>query len=390
MHILLLRHYPLVEGPSMRAFAEQIADGLRSRGHTLQQLTAPVRLGRLAGRHRVLAKWLGYLDQFVLFPPLLWWRARTLPPGTLCVFADQALGPWIPLLKSRPHIVHCHDLLALEAAMQHQPFHRLGRTGRLYQRWIRRGFRQARCFLSVSHATSSALAMQLQRQPLLSAVLHNPLPTRFTPMPASEAAAAVDRALPGLGRQPFLFHIGVNWYKNRLGLLAIWEQLQILQCPVDLVLVGAADLALQEWLQQRPQLQLRIHILDQASDALVMAFYSQASALLFPSHAEGFGWPILEALACGCPVVTTDAAPMTEVGGPAASYIPPYPLQPQAQVDWARLGARQVQAVLQRSPAEQQAVRQQGFDQAHRFEYEDWLDQLEAHYHCALALQEGL
>ena len=389
MHILLLRHYPLSEGPSMRAFADQIAIGLRARGHQVQELTAPVLLARLARRHSSLSKWLGYLDQFVLFQPLLWLRAWSLPAGSLCVFADQALGPWIPLLKSRPHLVHCHDLLALEAAMDQQPFHRLGSTGRLYQRWIRRGFRQARCFLSVSEATRSALERQLQFQPLLSAVLHNPLTSGFASLPASEAAAAVEQALPGLGCQLFLLHIGANWYKNRLGLLGAWEHLQVLEGPLHLVLIGAADRPLQEWIAQRPELQPWIHFVDKASDALVVACYNRAAALLFPSHAEGFGWPILEAMACGCPVVTTNAEPMTEVGGQAASYIPPYPVQPQLQLDWARSAAKQVQAVLHRSLAEKEVARQQGFEQADRFQYDHWLDQLEALYLHVLALHEG-
>jgi glycosyltransferase involved in cell wall biosynthesis len=42
---------------------------------------------------------------------------------------------------------------------------------------------------------------------------------------------------------------------------------------------------------------------------------------LFPSREEGFGWPILEAQACGCPVITTDRAPMTEIAGTAAILI---------------------------------------------------------------------
>ena len=45
--------------------------------------------------------------------------------------------------------------------------------------------------------------------------------------------------------------------------------------------------------------------------------------LLFPSLQEGFGWPIAEALACGCPVVTSSKPPMTDVGGDAALYISP-------------------------------------------------------------------
>ena len=52
------------------------------------------------------------------------------------------------------------------------------------------------------------------------------------------------------------------------------------------------------------------------------ALYSGAELLLFPSLEEGFGWPIIEAQASGCRVVTTGKAPMTEVGGNAAFYLP--------------------------------------------------------------------
>ena len=53
------------------------------------------------------------------------------------------------------------------------------------------------------------------------------------------------------------------------------------------------------------------------------ALYSTATALLFPSFQEGFGWPIIEAQACGCPVITSNRTPMTEVGENAAIYINP-------------------------------------------------------------------
>ena len=53
-------------------------------------------------------------------------------------------------------------------------------------------------------------------------------------------------------------------------------------------------------------------------DDELAAVYSRAALLLFPSLAEGFGWPVLEAMACGCRVVTSNRAPMTEVGGDAA------------------------------------------------------------------------
>lgn len=389
MQILLLRHYPPVEGPSMRAFADQIAAGLRRRGYRVQELTAPVLLGRLLPRSHSAAKWLGYFDQLLIFPPLLWLRARLLPSGSLCVLADQALGPWLPWLGGCAHVVHCHDLLALEASFGLQPFHRLSRSGRWYQRWILQGFRQGRCFLSVSAATQVALERHLPQRPLLSAVLHNPLSPRFAVLPRGQAAASVGQALPLLDGQPFLFHIGRNWYKNRLGVLSIWEQLHQQGLPQHLVLVGSADAAMYTWLEERPQLHTWLHVLDRAGDDLVVALYNCASALLFPSHAEGFGWPILEALACGCPVITTDRPPMTEVGGEAVTTIAPAPPPPEPLEAWARAAAQQVQQVLSRSAVEKERMRQLGFAQARRFQLEPWLNQLESHYQQALALQES-
>src|ERR1700723_3377469 len=59
------------------------------------------------------------------------------------------------------------------------------------------------------------------------------------------------------------------------------------------------------------------------SNEHLQVLYSCALATLFPSLEEGFGWPILEAQACGCPVVNTDRRPMNEVAGDAAILINP-------------------------------------------------------------------
>lgn len=372
----------------MRSFSDQIAGGLRRRGYVVHELTPPVLLGRLFPRSHSAVKWFGYIDQFIIFPPLLWLKARHLPSGFLCVLADQALGPWCPWLAGRAHVVHCHDLLALEASFGRQPFHHLSLSGCCYQRLILWGFRQGRCFLSVSAATQAALLSHLLRPPLHSAVLYNPLNSRFSPLPRGTAMSLIQEALPQLTQQRYLFHIGRNWYKNRQGVLAIWEQLHLLGSPIHLVMVGSLDPSLKSWLDRRPQLQPWLHVLVDASDSLVVALYSQAAALLFPSHAEGFGWPILEALACGCPVITTDRRPMTEVGGKAVATIPPPPPPPATFDAWAQASARQVQQVLNRSAPEQERMRQLGFAQARRFQLETWLTQLESHYQQALVLQE--
>ena len=80
---------------------------------------------------------------------------------------------------------------------------------------------------------------------------------------------------------------------------------------------------------------------------------------------------------------------MTEVGGVAATYIPPAPPPPASLDHWAAEAALELQQVLQRTPTEQSQARQLGLAQAALFSSDSWMQQLEAHYQHALALQEA-
>lgn len=359
----------------MRAYARLLSDGMAARGHHCRLLTAPVRLGRLARPGSGLAKWLGYLDQFVVFPPILRRALRRLPPRTLVVVVDQALGPWIPMVSRRPHVVHVHDLLALRCSLGEFPQNRLGLTGRLYQRWIQRGFSRARHFLCVSEATRRDLRRLLPPAVAAQArleVLRNPL------LPAFQ------RVDPHRPRQPFLLHLGGTWYKNRGAVLAIFERLAGQQGfeALRLEIIGPPDAVGEAWLQQRPVLSRRIRRRQGLDAAEIVELYETAQALLFPSIAEGFGWPVLEALACGCPVVTTRLAPMTEVAGEAATYLDPLPVSgdPAPDSAWVERAAAQIAALLRRRPEAQLEARRIGLERLSAFALDPFLDRLEARY----------
>lgn len=366
MRILLLVHHPPSAGASMRAFAGLISSGLRCRGHGVETITAPVLLTRLARPGTAAAKWLGYGDQFLLFPPLLWWRLRRLPAGSLVVVTDQALGPWVPLISHRPHLIHCHDLLALESSLGRWPANPVGFSGRAYQRLIRWGFRQGSAFLSISAATQRALQGQLPAGRQL-AVLPNPIDPAFQP-----AAAAS----PPAPHTPYLLHVGSTWYKNRTALLQLFRALiERYHWPrLQLVLVGAPEPAMAPLLAA-PVLHGRVKVLEGVSRDRLIRLYPRAEALLFPSLAEGFGWPPLEAMACGCPAVITPVEPLLSLSGGAATVLPPF-----SHPHWPAAAAALVDELLRRSPAERQRWRRQGLAQASRFPVEAWLDALEAHY----------
>jgi glycosyltransferase involved in cell wall biosynthesis len=115
------------------------------------------------------------------------------------------------------------------------------------------------------------------------------------------------------------------------------------------------------------------------------AAYSVARAFLFPSLAEGFGWPIVEAQACGCPVITTDDSPMNEIAGPLASYLPI--LQPGEDISaWAEQGADVLEAVLQADANEQVAQRQRRMAWAAQFTTQKAIEGYLSIYRTVLAL----
>ena len=135
-------------------------------------------------------------------------------------------------------------------------------------------------------------------------VIHNAV---FQPMePASAEACADLRARLGLPSEaPLILHVGRNWYKNRETVLEVTAKVRETRPDVHLVMVGALTPALAD---QAARLGLTdaLHVLDRVTQEDMPTLYTTAAVLLFPSHYEGFGLPVLEAQMCGTPVVCSD------------------------------------------------------------------------------------
>jgi glycosyltransferase involved in cell wall biosynthesis len=122
--------------------------------------------------------------------------------------------------------------------------------------------------------------------------------------------------IPGL-ELPFVLHVGSNLpRKNRDGVLRIFARTKD-KWNGCLVFAGDSLDSDQLALAKRLQVDGRIIEIRDASDQTLEALYSLATALLFPSFSEGFGWPIIEAQACGCPVICSNVPPMPETAGDA-------------------------------------------------------------------------
>ena len=400
MKLVFFAHPEFLGLRSQAHFVRMLAQACQARGHTVQVRQPVGTLQQRVGGWAALkwaAKWAGYADQYLLFPRELRRQAQADAADTLYVFCDQALGPWVPALAHRPHVVHCHDLLALRSALGEVPENPTRASGRLYQRYIRRGFRKARHFISISQQSRDDLHRVGGVRPVTSEVVFNGLNHPYRPLPRQQALALLARAGIALPPAGLLLHVGGGqWYKNTAGVVALYARLATQALarrePVPALLMvsppeGANQGAVQEWLRQVPagaQVQFR-HGLDAAT---LQALYSLARALLFPSLAEGFGWPVAEALACGCPVLTTDAAPMNEVGGKAAVYLPRLP-SAAALPAWAEAGAAQLTALLAEPPEAALARRQCGLLHAGLFDGDRAIDAYLLIYERVLRLERA-
>ena len=80
------------------------------------------------------------MDQYIVFPIEVKLKLLNCSKETLFVFADNALGPWVPLVKNRYHVMHCHDFLAQQSAFGLLQENKTGVTGKYYQKFICLGY----------------------------------------------------------------------------------------------------------------------------------------------------------------------------------------------------------------------------------------------------------
>ena len=392
MNIVLFTHPAFLGLRSMDHFAQMLHDEFARRGHRVSLRRPEPIVRKLIGRGR-FAKWAGYVDQYLLFPRRMRADMREDPADTLYVFCDQALGPWVPDAARRPHVVHCHDLLALRSALGDIPENPTSWTGRVYQRYIRAGFRHARHFISDSERSRSELHTFGGIPTGLSEAVLLGLNHPFQPLsPTVSRARLVAAGLPADERGCLLHVGGGQWYKNPVGVVHLYAAYADATLaaggePLPLWMVSPPpDARLSAALAHVPAAG-HVRFFQGLRPDVLEALYSHAQLLLFPSLAEGFGWPILEGMACGCPVLTTGEAPMTEVGGDVATYLPRL-AHGEDIAAWAEQGARVIADLLQRGPLARATAARAGLDRAALFSADGVIEHYLSLYRRVLELEQ--
>lgn len=227
----------------------------------------------------------------------------------------DSLAPTI----NRPSVINIHDLSTVFYPQHHTRLHRLYASVALP-----RMARRARAIITGSEAARQDIITHLRIAPGKVRAIHNGVNhALFYPRDQAESRQQVMQHL-GIP-SPYLLAVGtLEPRKNLITLLRALAQL-----PADtppLVLVGARGWGHSPLFDevQRLGIASRVRFTGYVEDDLLPHLYSAALTFVYPSLYEGFGLPVLEALACGAPVITSNTSSLPEVAGSAAVLIDPH------------------------------------------------------------------
>lgn len=348
MRVTLFCDLPEEGWPSMEVYADQLAAGLAKAG-------LEVRLFPRVDQPVPLAGWGGivglYLRRSLLYP----WAAREAQ-GDINHVVDHSYGHLLHLMDPRRTIVTCHDLTPLVRRHElPQPS-----VGLALWDWAFRGMLKAARIITVSENTRQDLLRFSDYPSDRIAVIYEGVADRFRVVDDPVKLSMV-RERYGLPGTPFLLHLGhCQERKNIKGLLQALALLRSRGYNVTLAQVGGRFSPQQRRLIERLGLAEAVVQVPYAADDDLPALYNLADVFVFPSFYEGFGLPPLEAMACGTPVVCSNAASLPEVVGDAALTVAPDDIEGMAAA---------IARVLD-DPALAGDLRRRGLERAQQFTWE--------------------
>ena len=373
--VLIVGNYRPDDQESMLRFARMLEEGLRKEGVPVETIAPQAWAGRLKQGGSGLGKWLAYVDKFVVFPWVLRRRVRGLAPGSVVHIADHSNAMYARAAHSAGHrvLVTCHDLGAVRGALGEDTDCPASRMGKVLQAWIARSLGQADGVACVSRATLEDVARLIRRRDgsqvptwLVLNGLNAPYKRHSLGSAGwREAREIVSREVRAGEKViedevdndgSFVLNVGSSLSrKNRDGVVRIFARVKEDWPEGRLVFAGEALTPEVRLLARESGVSERVVEFVKPSEWELEALYNRATCLLFPSKFEGFGWPAVEAQACGCPVLCSNAGSLGEVVGESAfvravgdeeafaGEVLRLAREPAAREKWTKLGLRNVE-----------------------------------------------
>jgi glycosyltransferase involved in cell wall biosynthesis len=309
------------EQPSMNRYAQELFQALvrTPKGRhdvTLEQPVERRRVSKLLDHpqmRRIDSAW----SRYVAYP-------RSLKGRTADVFhvLDHGYSQLIRSLDPDRTVITCHDVIPLLASRGVIPIDVPATVARTFELRMKQ-LAKARVVIAISQATKETLERHTPVPPARIVVVPYGVNATFRRV---ERARAARRASAGVeSTANVVLQVATKGrYKNTPVVLKAFAELRGRAADVALVRIGAPFHDDERELAERLGIEASVRYLGAVSDDRTLAeWYSAADVLVFPSLWEGFGWPPLEAMACGTPVVASNVPAVREVVGDAGILVPP-------------------------------------------------------------------
>jgi len=299
---------------SMDVYADSLRDGLREHGvgrYDVSDYRPHLPPGLSHGN------WSMRFARYVSYP----FQARYRQAGINHII-DHGYGHLLYALDPARTVVTVHDLIPL--VRWREGISGVSRGGKPWLNLISfYALRRAAHLFADSDSTRNDLILFCNCTAEQITVVHPGLDSIFRPYTSTEKLRAVRTfGLAGNDAKRIMI-IGSGFYKNFSGALAAFARLrELYDQPIVLVKVGQMDTENNRLVKELGLGGLVLN-LPNVSRAQLPDIYNLVDCLLFPSHYEGFGWPPLEAMACGTPVVASNAGSLPEVIGDAGIMCEP-------------------------------------------------------------------
>jgi glycosyltransferase involved in cell wall biosynthesis len=324
---LLVRDYGRMIG--LARYTHSLVEALQGSGVEIE-LVVPGYPWPIRAAHRLLSRFGPDLKTFFSTYPV---KARFSRHGLKHLTTQQMAALLWLYPNLHPSVVTVHDILLY--LVKGNPEQDTSRHGfdRYFDRQAMSGLKRADMLISVSECTKKMLVEYLncleERIAIIPEGVNHEV---FHPLPVPEAFYA----RYGLERQAiYLLYVGSdNPRKNLLRLIRAFNEVHKALPGIRLIKVGSSENL--EGANRHRQaivqfgLERWVHWLDAVSEEDLVFFYNIARIFVFPSLYEGFGLPPLEAMACGTPVVCSNAASLPEVVGDAGLLFDPYDVESMA------------------------------------------------------------
>lgn len=259
----------------------------------------------------------GSLLHYLAYPFIV---KRNVPPGSLVHITNQTFAHIARIRPDLKSIVTCHDLIPLV----HE-----GKGG-LFWEFILKGLAAASRIICISEYTKDCLIKACEEKSIKLSlqnikVIYQGVDLSHYKPDGPKIPHSILNLPPN---SKVMLYVGSEQPRKNFDLvLRLFRRLVPNHPDLYLLKAGRANwprarLQNRKWLTQNNLLG-RVRFLNYVPERLMPSLYRTAEVLVFPSRIEGFGWPPLEAMACGTPVVVSDSASLPEVVGNAAPKLHP-------------------------------------------------------------------